>query len=234
MLRPCCALQETEREGEREKERWEKMSSSRRHPPRPTLVTPPHARPAHPRQTNNISDFNQTHMIPLLMDSQSDSNSDLDKRPFRVKSGNPFAFAFAFVARYWRLRAPHTNTFRWCSVYLGYLRHLRYFLINFHRRLPTASGQSFDVLLTTSRLKWGFAFESFFFAICRWLFAPIRNELKQVNQKECDSVIPRVWSKVATGMLTFCIDRYSRSYSGRVKLKRKNSVSSNNKACCSC
>lgn len=77
MLRPCCALQETERERKRE---MRKMSSSRRHPPRPTLVTPPHARPAHPRQTNNITDFNKTHMIPLLMDSQSDSNSDLDKR----------------------------------------------------------------------------------------------------------------------------------------------------------
>lgn len=155
-----------------------------RYPPRPS--SPPRARPAHAMQTNNFSDFNKTHTIPLLMDSdselESESESGLDKRCASHLEANR-GIPFAFVARYWRLRA--TKTFRWCSVYLGYLRHLRYFLINFHRRLPTASGQSFDVyvLLTTSRLKWGFAFESFFFAVCRWLFVPIRNELKQVNQR---------------------------------------------------
>lgn len=74
-----CPARDRERRRARKRE-MRKMSSSRRHPPRPTLVTPLRARPAHPRQTNNISDFNKTHMIPLLMDSQSDSNSDLDKR----------------------------------------------------------------------------------------------------------------------------------------------------------
>lgn len=78
MLRPCCALKETERVWEREKERWVKCQAAWGTHLDPLYLPHPRARPAHPRQTNNISDFNKTHVIPLLMDSQSDS--DLVKR----------------------------------------------------------------------------------------------------------------------------------------------------------
>lgn len=81
VLRPCCALKETENEREREKH-VEKMSDSvvgiHLHTPTPFGSTT--CRPAQPMQTNNIWDCDRTHRISILMDSQSQSDSDLVKR----------------------------------------------------------------------------------------------------------------------------------------------------------